>query len=215
MLLKSHKNIIFTDESMIDIRRNTAKLYHFKGQKRYKLYSNKLSIMVFGGISLRGKVIFKILDVNVNSESYIEVLKDLIVKADLVYPAKNWKLMQDNAPAHKSELVTNFISQKGVKLVHHPPQSPDLNPIEAVWSILKKRIEKLYPKNKDELRKCAIEAWESIPNKIIRNFICNLKKRMLVVKRSGGHNIPLTPRLKLKMNYFEENQTNMSEDENY
>lgn len=62
MLPKSFKNIIFFDESKIKIRRNTRQMFYFKGQEKLKKYMlQKLSIMVFGCISHRGKVLFKIL----------------------------------------------------------------------------------------------------------------------------------------------------------
>jgi len=36
-------------------------------------------------------------------------------------------------------------------VMKHPPNSPDLNPIEHIWKVLKDKIEKKSPQSKDEL----------------------------------------------------------------
>lgn len=76
-----------------------------------------------------------------------------------------WKFQQDGARAHQSKVTLSWLNSKNIELFPHPPYSPDLNPIEMVWAIIK---QKLYEKNKrftdkNELISEIKEIWDAIP----------------------------------------------------
>jgi len=48
----------------------------------------------------------------------------------------------DNASFHKSDRTKLLIENRGAKLLYLPPYSPDMNPIENYWAILKKYVRK-------------------------------------------------------------------------
>ncbi|CAJ0916266.1 unnamed protein product [Ranitomeya imitator] len=48
--------------------------------------------------------------------------------------------MYDNAPSHAAKNPSSALGIKGDKLMVQPPSSPDLNPIENLWSIIKPKI---------------------------------------------------------------------------
>ncbi|KAI1007939.1 hypothetical protein K3495_g279 [Podosphaera aphanis] len=73
--------------------------------------------------------------------------------------------MQDNVPCHKAALTTRFLRAHGVEPILWPAFSPDLNPIEAVWSLTKIFIQTNYPEfergpppSRDEVREIVEEA---------------------------------------------------------
>lgn len=51
-------------------------------------------------------------------------------------------VMMDNASFHKSPTTRRLIESKGCTLKYLPTYSPDLNPIEPQWAILKSRLRK-------------------------------------------------------------------------
>lgn len=69
------------------------------------------------------------------------------------WPEPKSVLVMDNAAFHHSERIEQMCSQIGVKLVYLPPYSPDLNPIEELFSELKafiKRHWQAYANNPDQ-----------------------------------------------------------------
>lgn len=50
--------------------------------------------------------------------------------------------MLDNASFHKSQKTKELIEKRGARLLFLPPYSPDLNPIENYWALLKCYVRK-------------------------------------------------------------------------
>ena len=77
---------------------------------------------------------------------YIEVLREFRKrfrrKRPELFESGQWHFHQDNAPVHNSILVTDYLTQTGIKTVPHPPYSPDLAP-SNFW---------IFPKLKENLR---------------------------------------------------------------
>jgi isftu1 transposase len=55
---------------------------------------------------------------------------------------KNSVIIMDNASFHKSDKTRLIIEQHGHQLLFLPAYSPDLNPIEQYWAIIKSKIKK-------------------------------------------------------------------------
>ena len=59
-------------------------------------------------------------------------------KRPALFKSAQWYFHQDNAPVHNSILVTDYLSKMGIKIVTHPPYSPELAPCDF-WLFRKLR----------------------------------------------------------------------------
>ena len=68
----------------------------------------------------------------------------------------------DNLSSHKVEGVIEPIIAAGATVRYLPPYSPDLNPIELMWSKIKAYLRKLKARTKEALEQALVEALDSI-----------------------------------------------------
>jgi hypothetical protein len=69
-----------------------------------------------------------------------------------------------------------------------PPQSPDLNPIENLWAIVKaKRFKKFgIPRSRIELIEQIFEIWEAIDQELLDTLVDSIENRLREVVRLRG-----------------------------
>ena len=77
-----------------------------------------------------------------NSDRYQQVLEEKLFPWMAIHGAKIF--LQDGAPCHKSKksMALQKSKEKYFTVMDWPANSPDLNPIENVWSIMKARLKR-------------------------------------------------------------------------
>lgn len=104
-----------------------------------------------GCLSEDGMIAPYVLDGAVNAElftAYIEqVLVPVLQPDDIV--------IMDNLPVHKVPAVRRAIEAAGAQLLFLPPYSPDLNPIEMVFSQMKAKL-------RHEIHRCVDALWRAL-----------------------------------------------------
>ncbi len=73
-----------------------------------------------------------------------------------------------------------------VCLTGQQTQSPDLNPIENLWGIVKRKMRNNRPKNADELKATVKETWASIPPQQCHKLITSMPCRIEAVIQAKG-----------------------------
>jgi len=106
----------------------------------------------------------------VNKEFYVEVLRRLRESFRRKRPEKwrdgDWILHHDNAPAHTSHLVQQFLAKHGTAQLQQPPYSPDLAPCDFF----------LFPRLKKVLKGHRFEATEGIKGNSTKTLLDIPKK---------------------------------------
>lgn len=96
--------------------------------------------------------------------------------------------MQDNAPAHKSVTTKNHLTSCGITTMPHPPNSPDLNPIESIWHILKNKIRHLkdHPNSIPKLTQAVKDAWEGLTPEEVNRVVASMPARQEELRTKKG-----------------------------
>jgi len=100
----------------------------------------------------------------INKEYYLDVLRRLREaireKRPILWRCNSWVLHHDNAPAHRSSLVSDFLEKHGTITVPQLPYSSDLAPADYF----------LFPKLKMRLKGRRFQVIEEIKKESLSNL---------------------------------------------
>ena len=78
--------------------------------------------------------------------------------------------------------------KKKVKVLDWPSMSPDLNPIEHLWQILKRKVEQHQCSNIQQLKDVISTEWKNIPQSTCITLVDSMPKRIAaVLENKGAH----------------------------
>lgn len=116
------------------------------------------NITVIGAIRLTGPVVMKSQLMAMTSHRFTSFLRNVLApklhKGDV--------LVMDNLRAHHSPMVKQLAEQIGLKLIYTPPYTPQYNPIELAWAVMKQRLRYRLSRLRKNFRYAIAGAWRKL-----------------------------------------------------
>jgi transposase len=189
--------VIFSDETHIEVYGRSRVWvqrpsgHAFDPDYMVKRVPHSERVSLWGCFCARGVGQAEIFVGDFDAARYVDILQHNLIQTALhFYPNEHWWFQQDNAPQHTSHLARRWFHNHGVDLLDFPPYSPDLNPIENLWGILKARVESRLARTTDEVERVLKEEWEALDAELLTSLAHSMPTRCAAVVANRGHKAP-------------------------
>ena len=188
------KKVIFSDETSIcqfystvsRVRRPVGQRYNEKFVTH--TVKNAPKVMIWGAISGSGRcgLWFMPPGTTINGAVYLEILKEKVPPFIAIYGCTHFQ--HDGAPCHQTKPVGAWLQQNGIaQLGPWPGNSPDLNPIEHCWVLLKKKVAYRNPTSIPALCDAIKHVWVTeIGPEYCEKLCLSMPDRIAAVLRNSG-----------------------------
>lgn len=190
------EKVLWTDESTFEYHGSKKKQFCRLPQKlrqKHALVNERIphgggSVMFWGCVCNSGLGNLVPIDGTMNKDKYLNILNNYAFISGDTLIGESFILQQDNAPCHKARLITDFLRDTGVNTLDWPPQSPDLNIIENVWSYIKGKRSPCLTRTREETINEIEGLWKDISLETIQNLVKSIPRRLQsVIEVKGGY----------------------------
>ena len=152
--------LVFPDESGVNI--NLARLYGRAPGKERVVDSVPLSrpknTTILSSIRPDGSTAFTTYEGGTTGEKFIAYLRDTLIPT----PEPRDIVVMDNLRTHHIAQVREVLAESHILLMYLPAYSPDLNPIEMMWSKVKAILRRVRERTAENLAAAIEEAMKEI-----------------------------------------------------
>lgn len=182
------KRTLFSDETSVWLFSNTVQVW-FKDKRPFRrIPKDRTRINAWGGFCAAGKTNLYCFKEIMTGEVYVDIIEKHIPQIEEML-GNRWRLQQDNDPKHTSRVAKGFLQENVPTVMDWPSNSPDLNPIENLWAIVKRNVEIRRPGGIGQLERYMKEEWAKISEDAIKNLVGSMKRRCELVIEAEGDRI--------------------------
>lgn len=191
--LEQWKQVLWSDESPFYLS--------FKGRRRVwrghnERYSPETTtatvkhdkkINIWGCFTFAGVGRIHLVSGNMDADQYKQILsRQMIPSSEALFGGEEWTFQHDNDPKHTATIVKTYLDRKNIHVLSWPAQSPDLNPIENLWSILDQRSKERRPSTTQELFEILKHEWNALPSDVLQRLVESMPRRCQAVIENKG-----------------------------
>jgi transposase len=191
----SFDTIIFSDESRICLGPDNRFIWRRYSDNDDSVFSENSKFppgtLVWGAIGMNYKSPLVLVHGSINSQDYIRILKQSRIFRNLnnLLGHNSYIFQQDGAKCHTSKKTIEYLKKQTRFISRWPSNSPDFNPIEMCWAILKHYVKEHHPTTIDELKTLVQEAWASISFGTINSLVKSFRYRLELCTIMRGESI--------------------------
>lgn len=190
--------VVFSDESKINLFGSDGRQYcrRYPGQQYAPQFVQKEmkhgggNIMVWGCVTWFGVGRIHRVEGRMNSDQFCSILEDSLLGSleDHGLRVDNVVFQQDNDSKHTSRKTRRWLDEHNIDRLPWPASSPDMNLIEHVWQLLKRRVRahQPLPSNLTQLWHVVEEEWYRIPVDEIRALYRSMPRRVEALANAKG-----------------------------
>ena len=144
--------------------------------------------MVWGAFSVHGALPLQRVRQTLTSQVYLGILNDHVAPFFDDPDHAGYTFQQDNATAHTARRVTTWFEEQAIPLLPWPACSPDLNPIENCWQMVKHQLDEEEIHGFDQLFQRGNELFQQLGDDYLSTLIDSMPQRCAaVIAANGGH----------------------------
>lgn len=156
------ERLVFIDESAAKTNMAPLRGWSVVGERCYGHAPGKWKTnTMLSSIQISGESKYFLFEGSVNKKIFKEYIEDYLIPS----LSENSIIVMDNHRAHKIAFDQEVLLKHKITIKYLPPYSPDLNPIENMWSKIKEELRKAQPRDEWELWGKVDQAHKNITQK--------------------------------------------------